>query len=122
MILERRVLHMISGLPDKLKELRWKYNLTQKAVAEKLNVSPSIISSYEVGERTPSLENILVLARLYHCTTDYLLGNDAQVSQIILDTSQLTDEQIHALQTFINTIPPTKDKNELTMQNKKCNL
>ena len=100
---------MISGLPDKLKELRWKYNLTQKAVAEKLNVSPSIISSYEVGERTPSLENILALARLYHCTTDYLLGNDAQISQIVLDTSHLTDEQIHALQTFINTIPPSSE-------------
>ena len=96
---------MINGLPDKLKMLRWKYNLTQKKVADKLNVSPSIISSYEVGERTPSLDNILALARLYHCTTDYLLGNDSQPSKAVLDISHMTNEQIHALQFFIDTIP-----------------
>ena len=45
-------------------------------MAKKLDVSPSIISSYETGERTPSVENLLSLSYLYHCSTDYLLGRE----------------------------------------------
>lgn len=95
---------MIKDLPDKLKLLRLKFNLSQKEVANKLNVSASIISGYETGERTPSTENILALARLYHCTTDYLLGNNTQNTSILIDTSGLSDEQIHALLALIETI------------------
>lgn len=95
---------MIKDLPEKLKMLRLKYNLSQKEVAQKLNVSSSIISGYETGERTPSTENILALSHLYHCTTDYLLGNNLQTTDIILDAAGLTDPQIHALQVLIETM------------------
>lgn len=56
---------MIQGLPEKLKDLREKRKLSQKSVAKRLNMSPSIISSYETGERTPSVEVLLALSRLY---------------------------------------------------------
>lgn len=95
---------MINGLPDRLKLLRAKRNLSQKEVAARLSISPSIISSYETGERTPSTENILALARLYHCTTDYLLGRNMSSSGMILDTEDLTHDQIHALQMLIEAI------------------
>ena len=65
---------MIHGLPEKLKRLRQNCMLSQRDVARRLDVSPSIISAYETGERTPSVENILALALMYGCTTDYLLG------------------------------------------------
>ena len=55
---------MIKDLPEKLKALRAKHNLSQKDVARKLNVSSSIISGYETGERTPSTENILALSQI----------------------------------------------------------
>ncbi len=95
---------MIKGLPEKLKVLRLKYNLSQREVADKLHVSSSIISGYETGERTPSTENILALAHLYHCTTDYLLGNNAQAKNIILDTTGLSTKQMLALQALIETM------------------
>ncbi len=95
---------MIKGLPEKLKRLRLKYHLSQKEVATKLNVSSSIISGYETGERTPSTENILALSYLYHYTTDFLLGKDNQTADTVLDTSGLSDEQIHALQILIETM------------------
>ena len=65
---------MIKGLADRLKELRQKLNLSQKDVATYLDLSPSIISGYETGERTPSASIIIRLADLYHCSTDYILG------------------------------------------------
>lgn len=45
---------MIKGLAERPKELRQKRNLSQKDVAKYLDLSPSIISGYETGERTPS--------------------------------------------------------------------
>ena len=95
---------MIKDLPMKLKELRLSHNLSQKDVADKLNVSPSIISGYETGERTPSISVLLSLSYLYKCSTDYLLGKSTDAPQVILDTNGLNTEQIHVLQSLINVM------------------
>lgn len=95
---------MIKDLPEKLKELRSKYGLSQKQVSERIGVSPSIVSGYETGERTPSTEVLLSLSLLYHCSTDYLLGRKSEMQQITIDTKGLSGEQIQALQAFIYTI------------------
>lgn len=97
---------MIKDLPMKLKELRVANNLSQKEVAHKIDVSPSIISGYETGERTPSLENLLALSYLYKCSTDYLLGKENTTPKVTLDTDGLTTEQIHALSSLIKTMRP----------------
>ena len=52
---------MIKELPEKLKAQRVQLGLSQKDVANKLGVSPSIVSGYETGERTPSTEILLAL-------------------------------------------------------------
>lgn len=95
---------MIKDLSTKLKELRMSQNLSQADVAKKLEISPSIISGYETGERTPSTENLLALAYLYKCSTDYLLGKSNEKPSTVLDTDGLTTEQIQALQTLIKTM------------------
>lgn len=95
---------MIKGLPEKLKELRWQANLSQRDVAKRLGVSPSIISGYETGERTPSTENLLALSFLYKCSTDYLLGKDDAPPHVFLDTNGLTTRQIQLLSDLIGTM------------------
>ena len=95
---------MIKGLPEKLKALRTKQGLSQKQVADRLNISPSIVSGYETGERTPSTEIILALSYLFNCSTDYLLNRQTPAASIILDTKGLTDDQLQALQALINTM------------------
>ena len=95
---------MINGLSNKLKDLRQKNKLTQKQVSELLNISPSIISGYETGERTPSAEVLLSLSYLYKCSTDYLLGKDNTVPNNTLDTTGLNSDQIQALSCLIKTI------------------
>lgn len=95
---------MIKDLSTKLKKLRMSQNLSQADVAKKLEISPSIISGYETGERTPSTENLLALSYLYKCSTDYLLGKSNDKPFVVLDTEGLTPEQIQALQTLIKTM------------------
>lgn len=95
---------MIKDLPEKLKLLRSKYGLSQKQVADKLGVSPSIVSGYETGERTPSTEILLSISYLYNCSIDYLLGQQTTEPQIILNTDGLTENQIKAINTLIESI------------------
>lgn len=95
---------MIKDLPDKLRKLRESNGLSQKEVAHKLNISPSVVSGYETGERTPSTENLLALSYLYKCSTDYLLGKSNETPPVILDTDGLTPEQVKALQLLIRSI------------------
>lgn len=92
---------MVNGLPERLRLLRIQNQLSQKEVARTLRISPAIISSYESGERTPSLEKLLALSNLYKCSTDYLLGKKASAGTQSIDASTLTPKQIYALQTFI---------------------
>ncbi len=95
---------MIKGLPAKLKQLREDGGLSQRIVAERLNVSPSIISSYETGERTPSTENLLLLAYLFHCSTDFLLGKENDPQKSVINVEGLTKHQIRLLNELVDTM------------------
>ena len=55
---------MIMGLPNRLKKLRTNFRLSQRDVAKILEISPSIVSAYETGERTPSVEILLKLSEV----------------------------------------------------------
>ena len=78
--------------------------MSQKEVAGIINTSPSIISNYESGERTPSVENLMALANLYHCSTDYLLGFQTNENDNTLDVSMLSGEQKALLQKLLATM------------------
>lgn len=96
---------MIMGLPEKLKDFRQKYGFSQKQVADKVGVSPSIISSYETGERTPSITAILALSHLYNCSVDYLLGKTTHnPDEFRIDISGLSGRQIKAIVELIDSI------------------
>ncbi len=92
---------MIKGLPEKLRELREKYGYSQKQAAERLNVSPSVVSGYETGERTPSTEVLLAISYLYQCSTDHLLGKQTAPPENVIDASGLTDRQIQAIRELV---------------------
>lgn len=92
---------MINGLGQRLQEQRSSRNLSQKQVPSSIGVSASVISNYESGERTPSIEILISLAHLYHCSTDYLLGIDKTDKAKQLDVSMLDDKQYQLLQSFL---------------------
>lgn len=95
---------MIEGMPERLRKLRLKNNLSQKTVAERIHISQSMVAGYETGYRTPSTEVLLSLAYLYQCSTDYLLGKEKTSNFILLDAQELTNDQIEAIMHLIDTI------------------
>ena len=62
------------NMGEKLKSLRIEKNLTQKQVADRIGLAISAVSSYESGTRYPSYDVLVKLARIFHVSTDYLLG------------------------------------------------
>lgn len=79
-----------------LKRLRQEAGFTQQQLAERLGVTKSVISYYELSERAPSPEILVKLASVFHVTTDFLLGIDR--TEKVLDLSGLDDDDIMALQ------------------------
>ena len=59
---------------NRLKELRQRAGMTQKQLAEKLGVTSSVVSYYELSERNPAPDVVVKLASIFHVTADYLLG------------------------------------------------
>lgn len=86
-----------------LKELRLQAGMTQKELATKVGVTKSVISYYELSERSPSPEVLIKLANIFHVTTDYLLGIEAK-SAPMLDMAGLNDEDIALLRHTAETL------------------
>lgn len=77
-------------ISDKIKYLREKNNFTQSALAKKLSVTRSSVNAWEMGISVPSTTLIVELAKLFHVSTDYLLGLDISAT---LDISSLNDKE-----------------------------
>ncbi len=58
----------------RLRDLREDHDLTQKQLAEKLDMSQTGYSKYETGENDVPTHVLLKLAALYRTSVDYLLG------------------------------------------------
>lgn len=58
----------------RLKKLREKKNYSQAQAAKRVGVSRSTMSAYERNLKTPRLETLIEIARLYGASVDYILG------------------------------------------------
>ena len=63
--------------------LRKKYGLTQEELAKRINVSFQAISKWETGNSTPDLSILPLLANIFHCNIDSLLGYPAEQQKIM---------------------------------------
>ena len=67
---------MKDDLNERIHDLRERAGLTQTDLARRLGVTRSCVNAWEMGISRPSIDNILSLGRIFHTTTDYLLGFD----------------------------------------------
>lgn len=101
-------------LPERLKNLRKKAGLTQKQIAEKLQVGQNSYSNWEKGKRTPIQPTIEKLAEILNTSTDYLLGktdipdrdlevdiNIAIDNSVAYDGTPITDNDREIIKDFL---------------------
>lgn len=59
---------------ERIQNLRIDRDLSQKYVANKLNIAQNTLSQYEAGLRNIPNEILILIAILYNTSVDYLLG------------------------------------------------
>lgn len=59
---------------ERLKNLRNEKGISQPQLAQALGVSKGIISLWECNLREPLASNVILAARFFGVTTDYILG------------------------------------------------
>lgn len=64
-------------LGRKLKELRFKNEITQVEFAKMLGVAQQTVGSWEKDKSTPNYDLLKQIADYFNVTTDYLLGHGA---------------------------------------------
>jgi transcriptional regulator with XRE-family HTH domain len=72
----------------KIKQLRQKNQLGQKALADKLSVTVSTISNWETGRRMPSIEDLTLIAEVFDLSLSYF---DVKKAHSDVSTSEQTD-------------------------------
>ncbi len=93
------------NLGNKIKTLRNEKHLTQKQLAQQVGVAVSAISAYESGTRYPSYDTLIHFARIFHVSTDYLLGLD---KCRYIDTAGLDENEINILTQLIDVMKEKK--------------
>lgn len=59
---------------EKLKEVREEKEISQEQLGKELGFTQTCIAKWEAGTRTPNLDNLVIIAKFFEVTTDYLLG------------------------------------------------
>jgi len=65
---------MKNKFAEKLKELRKEMALTQKELADKLGFERTTVSGWEQERKEPNYDTLIMLAKFFNVTVDYLLG------------------------------------------------
>ena len=98
MLLQRRDIVILG---EKLKALRTAKKMSQKELAERIGIAKSVISFYESGDRFPSYDVLIKIARIFNVTTDYLLDVERERT---VNVSGLSEEDIAAVTTVIDAL------------------
>lgn len=61
-------------LNERLKSLRVKNGVTQKAIANGIGVTSVSVQRFEYGTAKPKLDTVIKLADFFDVSTDYLIG------------------------------------------------
>lgn len=67
------------NIAQRIKDLRLSKHLTQKELAQLLNVKPTTVSGWELGRNEPSIDTLKDLARIFGVSVDYMAGGQMAV-------------------------------------------
>ena len=111
----------------RLTALMEEIDMSQVALAKRIDISNVTISRYINGERTPRLDIIIKIAKLFNVSTDYLLGksdirnpgkqiddvlNEAMIGMSKEEYEALTETQKKQIRDFALFVKNQNDKKD----------
>ncbi|MGN1423542.1 MAG: helix-turn-helix domain-containing protein [Oscillospiraceae bacterium] len=89
----------MANFSERLKQLRQEAGLTQQQLADKIWMTKASICYYEQGDRIPSPDVLVKLAKVFHVSTDHLLGIEEKTRY--LDVSGISDSDLLTLKRIV---------------------
>ncbi|WP_343100012.1 helix-turn-helix domain-containing protein, partial [Clostridioides difficile] len=90
------------SVSQRIKYLRENMNMSQKELSEKANINTSVMNRIESGERAIRDDELIVFAKIFDVSTDYILG--------LSDTEKLNIDESYE---FIDSLNSPDDIKEL---------
>ena len=82
-------------LADKITELRKLSGWSQEELADKLGVSRQSVSKWEMAQSTPDMNRIVMMAKLFGVSTDYLLLDEVEeAGTVVPDEDAISDDRL----------------------------
>ena len=88
----------------RITELRREKNMTQRRLAEELNISQGNLCDWEKGRTEPDIAKLCQLAAYFEVSLDYLVGN-ADESEIVYTERNLKHDETNLLNLFAQLTP-----------------
>ena len=86
---------------ERLQEIRKDNGDTQQSLADKLQVSLHAVRCWEQGKSDPSHDTLVAICKLYHISSDYLLGlTDDDIAYTTYRRRKLSPENLAILTRF----------------------
>lgn len=93
---------MKNSLYERIHDLRERSGMTQTDLAMRMGVTRSGVNAWEMGISKPSLDNLITLSRIFHTTTDYLLGIENEdviiINNYTIEEKELLMRLIHYIE------------------------
>lgn len=67
-------------ISETIRTLRESAGFSQAQLAKKLNVTRSSVNAWEMGLSTPTIQYVVAMSKLFHVSSDYLLGIETKLS------------------------------------------
>ena len=114
MSIKTREVDACMSLDKTIKTLRLERGWTQDALARKIEITPKMISFYELGERTPSRATLIKLADVFSVSLDTLVNSDNK--DINENEPRLSDELARDIKEIFLSLGVFKDDKNITRE------
>lgn len=71
-------------ISERIRQLREQAGYSQSMLAKKLDVTRSSVNAWEMGISAPTTQYLVAMAKLFHVSSDYMLGMESAL-QLSLD-------------------------------------
>lgn len=90
----------------KLKNMREEMGLTPEELAEALDMTKTLIWSFEINKKLPTYSHLVRIADYFHVSVDYLLSR----KPVYIDLERSLDEIMGQSNLSIDGVPLTKEE------------
>ncbi|MFD1735006.1 helix-turn-helix domain-containing protein [Bacillus salitolerans] len=102
----------MNSIGNRIKELREKLGITTEEFAKEIGLTKSIIWSYELDKKEPSISHLIKISKYFNVSLDYLIQNQKSILdlssrdtikrfELVLDDTAINEEEYHELLTYI---------------------